>query len=127
MVSAIEVARVAARKALENTYEGVATVIEHKKVKDENTHITGYKDVIVLEGQPCKLSFSKLAAVSQSDSAASAPQTVKLFISPDIAIKPGSKITVTQNGVTTDYTYSGVPAVYATHQEIILDFFKEWI
>lgn len=127
MVSAIEAARIAARKALESTYEGAATVIEHRKVRNEETKLTGYKDVTVLEGQPCKLSFSKIAAVVQSDSAASAPQTVKLFISPDITIKPGSKITITQNGITTDYTYSGVPAVYATHQEIMLDFFKEWV
>ena len=51
---------------------------------------------------------------------------IELFISPDITIKPNSKIIVTQAGVTTDYTYSGVPAVYDTHQQIILEFFTEW-
>ena len=126
MVSAIEAARKAARKALEDTYDGVATVIEHRKVKDEQTKVTFYEDVTVLEGQPCKLSFSTINTVVQSESAANVAQTTKLFISPDITIKPGSKITVTQSGVTNDYTYSGVPAVYATHQEIMLDFFKEW-
>lgn len=126
MVSAIKTARKAARQALESTYDGVATVIEHKKVKDEKTKITSFEDVTVLEGQPCRLSFSKNTSVVQSDSAASVAQIIKLFISPDITIKPGSKITVIQNGVTTDYTYSGVPAIYATHQEIMLDLFKEW-
>jgi hypothetical protein len=116
----------AARKALESTYDGVATVIEHQKVRNEKTKLTEYEDVTVLEGQPCKLSFSSIAAVIQSESAASTTQTTKLFISPDIKIKPGSKITVTQSGVTNDYTYSGVPAVYQTHQEIMLDFFKDW-
>lgn len=126
MVSAIEAARIAARKVLESTYNGAATVIEHQKVKDEKTHVTSYEDITVLEGQPCKLSYSSINTVIQSKSAANATQTIKLFISPDITIKPGSKIVVTQADVTHAYTYSGVPAIYETHQEIMLDYFKEW-
>lgn len=126
MVSAIEAARIAARKILESTYNGVATVIEHQKVKDEKTHVISYEDVTVLEGQACKLSYSSINTVIQSKSAANVTQTIKLFISPDITIKPGSKIVITQAGVTNAYTYSGVPAVYETHQEIMLDYFKEW-
>lgn len=126
MVKAVEVARQAARKAIETTYDGVLTVTEHQKVKDEVTKVTGYKDVVVLIDQPCRLSFERLQTAIQSDSSASVAQTVKLFISPDIVIKAGSKITVTQAGVTTDYTCSGIPAVYLTHQEIILDLFKSW-
>ena len=38
----------------------------------------------------------------------------------------GSKITVTQNGVTTDYASSGKPAVYETHQEVILELKEKW-
>lgn len=117
--------RAAARKALESTYDGVANVTEHHKITDEKTKLTFYKDVTVLENQPCRLSFSNIMAVIQSEAAATA-QTVKLFISPDVTIKPGSKITVTQSGVTTEYTYSGVPAVYPTHQEIILKLFERW-
>lgn len=127
MVSAMDAARAAARRAIESTYDGVATVVEHKKVRNKETKLTEYEDAVVLERQPCRLSFSKVTAVVQGESAASAAQTTKLFISPDIHIKPGSKITVTQSGVTNDYTYSGVPATYATHQEIILDLFKEWV
>ncbi len=126
MVSAVEAARKAARQALERTYDGVASVVEYKKIKDEETRITNFKEVSVLEGQPCRLSFSSITTVVQSDSTASVNQTTKLFISPDVAIKPGSKITVTQNEVTKDYTYSGVPAVYATHQEIMLELFRGW-
>lgn len=48
----------------------------------------------------------------------------KLFISPDVAIKAGSKIIVTQHGRTTEYSNSGVPAVYPTHQEIMLTLFN---
>lgn len=126
MVRAVEAARQAARKAIEATYDGVLTVTEHQKVKDEVTKVTGYKDVVVLNDQPCRLSFERLQTAIQSDSSASVAQTTKLFVSPDIVIKAGSKITVTQAGVTTDYTCSGIPAVYMTHQEIIINLFKSW-
>lgn len=125
MVSAIEAARKAARKAQEQLYDGVCTVTEYRKVKDEKTKLSGMEDVVVLEGQPCRISFSKVSPVVQSESAANAVQTIKLFISPDVIIQPGSKITATQNGVTTVYKSSGVPAVYATHQEIMLELYKE--
>lgn len=126
MVNGMSAAIKAARKAIESTYIGSMVVIEHQKVKDEETKLTGYKDVAVIENQPCKLSFESLKTASQSDSAATVTQTTKLFVSPDIVIKAGSKITVTQAGITTDYTCSGVPAVYLTHQEIILDLFEDW-
>jgi len=126
MVNGMSAAVKAARKAIESTYIGSLVVIEHQKVKDEETKLTGYQDVTVIEDQPCKLSFESLKTATQSDSAATVTQTTKLFVSPDIVIKAGSKIRVTQAGITTDYTCSGVPAVYLTHQEIILDLFEDW-
>jgi hypothetical protein len=126
MVKAVDAARKAARKAQESLYDGVCTVIERQKVKDERSKLTDFKDVVVLENQPCKLSFKTLAATSQTESAANITQQTKLFISPDISINAGSKITVTQDGVTTDYTCSGVPAVYPTHQEVILELFEDF-
>ena len=126
MVSAIEAARKAARKAQEQLYDGVCTVTEYRKVKDEKTKLSGMKEVVALEGQPCRISFSKISQVVQNEVAASTTQGIKLFLSPDVIIQPGSKITVTQNGVTTDYISSGVPAVYATHQEIMLELFERW-
>lgn len=126
MVKAMQVAQKNARKAIEATYFGVVTVTEHQKVKDERSKLTSDKLVIVLENQPCRLSFEKLQTAIQSDSAAAITQITKLFLSPDITIKPGSKVTVTQDNVTTDYTYSGVPAVFPTHQEIVLNLFERW-
>lgn len=126
MVSAMDTAYMAARKAMESTYNGVLTVTEHKKVRNEQTKLTSTEDVIVLENQPCRLSFESVAPVQQSETAAAVSQTVKIFISPDVVISPGSKLTVTQNGVTTDYKGSGTAAVYPTHQEIMLDLFERW-
>lgn len=60
------------------------------------------------------LSFGSIAAAVQTGTVATVSQAVKLFLSPDITIKPGSKLKVTQTGVTTEYSSSGVPAVYPT-------------
>jgi len=43
-----------------------------------------------------------------------------LFINPDIKIKPGSIIEVTQYGATRKFIRSGEPFIYETHQEIVL-------
>lgn len=120
-------ARKAARKAIESTYEGVCDVVEYGDILDEQTKITSQGEIVVLEGQPCKLSFETISAASQSDTVASVSQRTKLFISPEITVKSGSKIVVTQNGVITEYSASGEPAIYFSHQEIMLELFRGWI
>lgn len=117
---------VKARKALESLYDGTCSVTEYQKVKKENK-ATGFGEVVVLEGQPCRLSFGSTAATNPTDNGASSvTQTVKVFLAPEIKVKPGSKLTITQKGVTTDYKNSGQAAVYSTHQEIDLELFKGW-
>lgn len=125
-MKAIQAAHKAARKAQEALYSGVMTVTEHKKVTDDRSKLTTKRDVIVLENQPCKLSFETLKSAQQTESAASITQIIKLFLAPEITVKPGSKITVTQDGMTAIYKCSGVPAVYPTHQEIMLELFEGW-
>lgn len=114
------------KKAVESLYHGKCSVYEYQNVRDERTKLTGSHPVLVLEGQPCKLSFGTPKAAAKPDPAAAITQEVKLFVSPDVQVRPGSKITVTQDGVTADYTYSGVPAVYPSHQEITLELFGGW-
>ena len=112
------------RRALEQGYDGTFTVTEHKKVTRPN-HTTGFSDVEVLVDQPCRLSFSSIPSATDGD-VTGINQTVKLFFAPEITIKEGSKVTVTQNGVTTEYKQSGTPAVYSTHKEILLELFRGW-
>lgn len=117
---------VKARKAVESMYSGTCTVTEHQKVKNTDKS-TGFKDVVVLEDQPCRLSFKTISQTDPKETGASAMvQVIKLFIAPEIALKPGSKITVTQNNVTTEFKNSGKSAVYTTHQEVILELFDRW-
>jgi hypothetical protein len=114
------------RKAIESLYTGKCVITEYKEVKDLVTKITKYKTIDVLTNQPCKLSFQRINSITQTEDAANVTQIAKLFIAPEIRVQPGSKITVLQNGVTTEYKNSGEPAYYDSHQEVILELFKGW-
>ena len=116
---------VKARKAAESLYHGVCTIIEHQKIKNENKS-TSFEEVVVLENQPCRLSYKTVNPTSQTDTYSAVTQAIVVYISPDIVVKPGSKMTITQNDVTCDYKCSGKSAVYSTHQEIPLELFKGW-
>lgn len=122
----MEAARKAARRAQEATYEGLCTIYEYRDVTDEKTKLSSEEEVAVIEDQPCKLSFEKLNSVVQTETAAVQAQGVKLFLAPEIAVGSNSKIVVTQNGITNEYSASGIPAVYSTHQEITLESFRGW-
>lgn len=95
-------------------------------MKDEKTKLTVERNVVVLEDQPCRLCFETLKAAGQTESAVEVAQIIRLFLSPEITVPPGSRITVTQDGVTREYKNSGIPAVYPTHQEIILEPSERW-
>lgn len=116
----------AARRAQESMYDGLCAITEYCAVRDENTKLTSHREVIVAEDVPCRLSYKTVTAASQTEAGASVSQTVKLFLAPEVPVKDGSKVTVIQNGITSDYSSSGPPAVYATHQEVMLTLFKGW-
>ena len=126
MVKALEAARRAARRAQEATYEGKCTIIEYHDKEDGETGLSGEEEVIVVEDQPCKLSFEKLDAASQTETASAGSPGIKLFLAPEIKVKSGSKVIVAQNGETVEYCASGKPAIYNTHQEIILKLSERW-
>lgn len=114
------------KTALEQGYEGRCSVYEYGDVVDPVTRITSKQEAEVLSDIPCRRSYERLHV---TDAAAGAPRQaigIKLFLAPDVAIKPGSKLVVTQDGVTEQYAASGKPAVYPTHQEILLKLFERW-
>lgn len=106
------------RKMLEKTYESLCTIKGTTTVKVDGETIT--QEGVVVENQPCRLSHGSNTHAKQGSVNAEASQTVKLFLAPEIEVKPGSKITVIQNGRTYNLEASGLPAVYSTHQEINL-------
>ena len=74
----------------------------------------------------CRLSHKTVTTTKPTEEAALVAQTVVLYIDPSVEIPEGSKITVTQNGVTRDYEQSGKAAVFTYHKEVPLELFKEW-
>ncbi len=126
MKTAIEKARIAHRKAVDALYEDTCAIYELRPVLDEATKITKQRPAMARENLPCKLSFEKLDAASMGEGAAEKTISTKLFLPADIEVKEGSKLLVTHQGVETAYQRSGIPAVYPTHQEIMLEPFERW-
>lgn len=111
------------RKIYESTYCDTCSITE--KVKHKTDVVTSFEEKIVISGQKCKISFENIPSTSQSDTTAPITQSIKLFLAPEIEVKPGSRIDVTHLGVTTAYKRSGKPAVYHTHQEIMLELWED--
>lgn len=117
---------VKARKAIEKMYVHTCTIVIKDKVKQKD-YSTKLVDKVLIEDQPCRISFSNIYTVNESSHSGLKQQTIKLFIAPEINIKEGSKIIVNHDGIESLFSKSGVPAVYPTHQEINLEIFKDWV
>lgn len=118
--------RNAYENALKLLWKGLCDVFVLKGDTDTSTGRTVQKEIEILHGEPCRVSYSSISATKSESEAANVPQIIKLFISNSIDIPEGSKIVVTQEGRAEIYRRAGKPAVYSTHQEIILESFKEW-
>lgn len=101
---------------------GTCNVIEFQS---DNDDINMTKPVKVYENIPCRLCFKSFPASEQSY-AASVSQSVRLLLSPDLNIKPGSEIEVFQNGKLEVFICAGVSSVYISHQEINLKIKKQY-
>lgn len=111
------------RLVIESMYEDVCNVYEYASVKDPGTNITKHKEVLAVANQKCRLSYKAISS-AVGGTVATISQSIKLFISPDIEIKPNSKISITHCGRTLEFSESGLPAIYESHQEIILEPFR---
>ncbi|MEH1740097.1 hypothetical protein V6948_07855 [Fusobacterium varium] len=115
------------RESLERFYTDTCSIYESGLIKDLKTGITKpTADNLVVKNQQCRISFKTISPTNQTDSNNKISQEIKLFIAPELLIKEGSKIVITRNGRTTEYKNSGTPAIYSTHQEIILILVKEY-
>lgn len=114
-----------ARKAMERFYDGTCTITERQSYKRPNGS-TAFQTVDVVTDQPCRLSYSSNSSAEKGERASGKEQVIRAFLAPEVEVRPGSRITITQNGRTTAYAQSGQPAVYATHQEMILKLWEEW-
>ena len=113
--------------AIKSLWRGKCTVtVRNNDTTDENTGRVVVGEVDTYTDEPCRISFDTVNATQPENNAANIVQSITLFIDRAVVIPEGSKITVTQNGVTAVYEKSGKPAVYSTHQEIPLEILKGW-
>ena len=119
------------RKALEKLYDAKCNIYAYIQETNPDTKVTGSVEKLVYEDVPCRLSVKSIPSVSQTSTVATIINVMKLFMAPEIEIEsasgvePGSKIVVTKNGRTTGYKNSGIPAVYDSHQEIVVDYYDK--
>lgn len=112
---------------IKGLWQGKCTVtVRNNDTTDETTGRAVVSEVDTCTNEPCRISFDTVKATQQENNAATIAQSIMLFIDREVVVPPGSKITVTQNGITNEYEQSGKPAVYSTHQEIPLELFKGW-
>lgn len=114
------------KAAVQSLWSGRATVTVWEGVRNPANGRTEPQDKTTVENVPCRLVYGSVSSTEPVAQAAQIPQTVTLLIDPSVVIPEGSKITVTQNGVTRIYERSGKSAVYSCHQEVPLTLAKEW-
>lgn len=111
-------------------WTGRVTIYEYQDVTNMETYETTQELVAVVIDEPCRVSFGNHAyafgqTVEIENGSPVISQTITLFIRPDLNIKAGSVIEVTQNNVTTKYKRAAQPAVHSNHQEILLELYED--
>lgn len=114
------------KKAVQSLWKGKATITVLDGVFNPANGRTEPVERVTASDLPCRISFATVKSTEPDEEAARVLQTVTLYIDPSVEIPEGSKITVTQNGVTGDYGRSGKAAVYTCHQEVPLELWEGW-
>lgn len=110
---------------LSRLWIGRATISEYREVQDPITWQSRHDLVPVVVDEPCRLSHRQETTVGVVSGAPYVAQAIVLFIRPDLVIKEGSVIEITQHGVTTKYKRASKPAIYTNHQEVALDLYED--
>ncbi|MGP1437607.1 MAG: hypothetical protein ACTTKH_00875 [Treponema sp.] len=102
-------------------------IYEYETSKDPVTGRTKKSEEFKMNASPipCRISYNSSQVITQAEGGVLV-QNIKLFLAPEIDIKPNSKIVVTQNGRSVAYKNSSVPMIYESHQEINLEIFDRW-
>ncbi|MDO4765159.1 MAG: hypothetical protein Q4A29_03795 [Eubacteriales bacterium] len=116
---------VKARNAVERLYDRLCTISENKPYQKENG-TTGTRWEAVAENIPCRISFSQLTSADKGEKVTAITQVIKLLLSPEIVIKPGSRVKVVKDTWVDYFEAAGVPKVYDSHQEVMLVLSKRW-
>ena len=115
------------KNPLSRLWIGRCTIYEFQTVTNPYTYQSTQKEVPVVIDEPCRVSYNREQATNIQDGAAVISQSITLFIRPDLEVKAGSVIDVTQHGLTTKYKGSSKSALYTNHQEIILELYEDTV
>lgn len=113
------------RKAIESRYESTCSVYVYGDVFDEATKQTRRERKLLIENQPCRLSYQTQAFASlvssQSDGVPSTYQSTKIFMAPELDIPENSEIEVNWQGRLLKFKRSSVPVIHTNHQEVMVE------
>jgi len=113
------------RKAIESRYDNTCSIYVYADVFDEDTKQTRRERTLLLEDQPCRLSYQTQAFASlvstQADGVPSSYQSVKMFIAPELDIPENSEIEVERSGRLLKFKRSSVPVIHTNHQEVMVE------
>lgn len=112
--------------ALRSLWCDRCTVYKMNNGKKTGSSFTKQTWTVLFENAPCRMSHKSVTIASDTGTAARMFQQTVLILDKALEIPAGSKITVTHEGVTRNYEYSGVPAVYSVHQEIPINLREDW-
>lgn len=113
------------RKSLEKLYDDTCNIYEFEKVKNLETKRFTSEPFLKFENIPCRISFKNISQAQEGTGFLAVSQVTVLFINSEISIKEGSLIEVIRQEKRMKYKCSGIPAIYSSHQEIILSTYKE--
>ncbi|MGE4276595.1 MAG: hypothetical protein AB7E30_05375 [Lawsonibacter sp.] len=112
------------RVVLERFYEDLADILHPETV--ENGAIARTQWAAAAEDVPCSLSRlgSTSSRVGNKSERRYAVQEILwdavLFLAPEKVLRPGDRVRVRQLGKTMEFEVVGRPAMYETHQEVLL-------
>lgn len=110
-----------ARKAVESLYDCTCNITGGKeKFKNPKTKETKLVPRIKYENKPCKVSKQSLSKNNQTDTVNQIVYELKLFIAPELEIKQGDTVEVTNQFGNKESYKAGEGFPYNTHQEVIL-------
>ena len=128
----------AARLTCEALFDCVCMVISQNKFKAADGS-TRFEDKMLYGGLPCRISYESLSASKKSSRlerssftrknntlSSEISATVRLFVSADADIPPGSKIVVFKDDREFRFVSSGIAAVYPGHKEILMTAAEEY-
>ena len=114
------------RKSIETSYYDICTVYVRKAVQNKEDFSTEFKEVILLEDFPCKLTFQEMNTTFPTEQFADrVVEIVRVFLAPEPIIPPGSIFVIHHANKEWKFKSSGEPSLYDTHQQIMLKVFDD--